>query len=77
MTTIEMFKQLRINITSMCEYVKINQNTMSSKIEHWYDLTEREMIKFREYLDDKIRAMIKIMKKIDKVLDHNQKQKWK
>lgn len=72
MTTIEMFKQLRINITSMCEYVKINQNTMSSKIEHWYDLTEREMIKLREYLDMKIRAMIKIMKKIDKVLDHNQ-----
>ena len=71
MTTIEMFKQLRINITSMCEYVKINQNTMSSKIEHWYDLTEREMIKLREYLDMKIRAMIKIMKKIDKVLDHN------
>ena len=50
MTTIEMFKQLRINITSMCEYVKINQNTMSSKIEHWYDLTEREMIKLRHGL---------------------------
>lgn len=37
----------------------------------WYDMTEEEMSKLREYLDMKVREMIKIMKKIDKVLDNN------
>lgn len=71
MTIIEMFSNLKINFAHMCEFIWIRQNTISNKVLHWYDLTEEEMSKLREYLDMKVREMIKIMKRIDKVLDHN------
>ena len=71
MTIIEMFSNLKINFAHMCEFIWIRPNTISNKVLHWYDLTEEEMSKLKEYLDMKVREMIKIMKKIDKVLDHN------
>ena len=77
MTIIEMFSNLKINLKNMCEYLWVRPNTISNKMSQWYDITEEEMRKLREYLDMKVREMIKIMKKIDKVLDNNQKQKWK
>ena len=77
MTIIEMFSDLKINLKNMSEFVWVRPNTISNKMSQWYDITEEEMRKLREYLDMKVREMIKIMKKIDKVLDNNQKQKWK
>ena len=71
MTAIEMFKSLRINASSLSEYIGLSQKTISNKMVLWYDLTEKQLEKMREYLDLKIRDMIKIMKKIDKVLDDN------
>lgn len=71
MTIIEMFSNLKINLKNMCEYLWVRPNTISNKMSQWYDLTEEEMSKLKEYLDMKIREMIKIMKRIDKVLDHN------
>ncbi len=71
MTIIEMFSNLKINLKNMCEYLWVRPNTISNKMSQWYDLTEEEMRKLREYLDIKVREMIKIMKKIDKVLDNN------
>lgn len=72
MTIIEMFNNLKINLKNMSEFVWVRPNTISNKMSQWYDITEEEMSKLREYLDMKVREMIKIMKKIDKVLDHNQ-----
>lgn len=71
MTIIEMFNNLKINLKNMSEFVWVRPNTISNKMSQWYDLTENEMAKLREYLDIKVREMIKIMKKIDKVLDNN------
>lgn len=71
MTIIEMFNNLKINLKNMSEFVWVRPNTISNKMSQWYDITEEEMSKLREYLDMKVREMIKIMKKIDKVLDHN------
>jgi hypothetical protein len=70
MTIIEMFSDLKINLKNMSEFVWVRPNTISNKMSQWYDITEEEMSKLREYLDRKVREMIKIMKKIDKVLDH-------
>lgn len=72
MTIIEMFSDLKINLKNMSEFVWVRPNTISNKMSQWYDITEEEMSKLREYLDMKVREMIKIMKKIDKVLDNNQ-----
>lgn len=72
MTIIEMFSNLKINLKNMCEYLWVRPNTISNKMSQWYDITEEEMSKLKEYLDMKVREMIKIMKKIDKVLDNNQ-----
>lgn len=72
MTVIEMFSELKINLKNMCEYLWVRPNTISNKMSQWYDITEKEMSKLKEYLDMKVREMIKIMKKIDKVLDNNQ-----
>ena len=77
MTIIEMFSNLKINLKNMWEYLWVRPNTISNKMSQWYDITEEEMSKLKEYLDMKVREMIKIMKRIDKVLDYNQKQKWK
>lgn len=71
MTIIEMFSDLKINLKNMWEYLWVRPNTISNKMSQWYDITEEEMAKLKEYLDMKIREMIKIMKRIDKVLDHN------
>ena len=71
MTIIEMFNNLKINLKNMSEFVWVRPNTISNKMSQWYDITEEEMSKLKEYLDMKVREMIKIMKKIDKVLDHN------
>ena len=71
MTIIEMFSELKINLKNMCEYLWVRPNTISNKMSQWYDITEEEMSKLREYLDMKVRDMIKIIKKIDKVLDHD------
>lgn len=71
MTIIEMFSDLKINLKNMSEFVWVRPNTISNKMSQWYDITEEEMSKLKEYLDMKVREMIKIMKKIDKVLDHN------
>jgi hypothetical protein len=71
MTIIEMFSDLKINLKNMSEFVWVRPNTISNKMSQWYDITEEEMSKLREYLDRKVREMIKIIKKIDKVLDHN------
>lgn len=71
MTIIEMFSDLKINLKNMSEFVWVRPNTISNKMSQWYDITEEEMSKLREYLDMKVREMIKIMKKIDKVLDNN------
>lgn len=75
MTIIEMFSDLKINLKNMSEFVWVRPNTISNKMSQWYDITEEEMSKLREYLDMKVREMIKIMKKIDKILDTNQ-TKW-
>ena len=69
MTIIEMFNNLKINLKNMSEFVWVRPNTISNKMSQWYDITEEEMSKLREYLDIKVREMIKIIKKIDKVLD--------
>ena len=71
MTIIEMFSDLKINLKNMSEYLWVRPNTISNKMSQWYDITEEEMSKLKEYLDMKVRDMIKIMKRIDKVLDHN------
>lgn len=71
MTIIEMFSDLKINLKNMSEFVWVRPNTISNKMSQWYDITEEEMSKLREYLDMKVREMIKIIKKIDKVLDNN------
>ena len=71
MTIIEMFSNLKINLKNMWEYLWVRPNTISNKMSQWYDITEEEMSKLKEYLDMKVREMIKIIKKIDKVLDHN------
>lgn len=71
MTIIEMFSDLKINLKNMSEFVWVRPNTISNKMSQWYDMTEEEMSKLREYLDIKVREMIKIIKKIDKVLDNN------
>ena len=70
-TIIAMFNNLKINLSHMCEYIWVRPNTVSNKLSQWYDITEEEMKKLKEYLDIKVREMIKIMKKIDKVLDNN------
>ena len=71
MTIIEMFSELKINLKNMCEYLWVRPNTISNKMSQWYDITEQEMSKLREYLDMKVREMIKIIKKINKVLNPN------
>lgn len=71
MTIIEMFRNLRINMVNVSEYMWLSQKTLSNKMTQWYNPTEEQMKKMREYLDMKVREMIKIIKKIDKVLDHN------
>ena len=71
MTIIEMFSNLKISLKNMSEFVWVRPNTISNKMSQWYDITEEEMSKLKEYLDMKVRDMIKIMKRIDKVLDHN------
>lgn len=71
MSIVEMFSELKINLKNMSEYLWVRPNTISNKMSQWYDFTEWEMAKLKEYLDVKVREMIKIMKKIDKVLDTN------
>lgn len=72
MTIIEMFRNLRINMVNVSEYMWLSQKTLSNKMTQWYNPTEEQLKKMREYLDMKVREMIKIIKKIDKVLDNNQ-----
>jgi hypothetical protein len=49
MTIIEMFSDLKINLKNMSEFVWVRPNTISNKMSQWYDMTEEEMSKSREY----------------------------
>ena len=69
MTVIEMFNKLKINLKNMSEFIWVRPNTISNKMTQWYDMTKEEMSKLKDYLDIKVREIIKIIKKIDKVLD--------
>lgn len=72
MTTLNMYKNLGINMTNLSQYIWISHKTLSRKLSEWYEPTEEQLKKMREYLDIKVREMIKIIKKIDKVLDNTE-----
>jgi hypothetical protein len=71
MTIIEMLYNLNINMSKMADYMWINPWALTNKKHYWYRISDEHLKRLREFLDIKVREMIKIMKKIDKVLDDN------
>lgn len=63
---LDKFNDLKINLANMAAYMWVKANTLSNKRSQRMDLTMEEKEKMLDYLDMKVREMIKIIKRLDR-----------
>ncbi len=68
MTIIEKLNGLKINMRNIAEYIWISQGALVNKVTYWYKISDEHKKKLSEYLDMKIRELIKIKLLVDKEL---------
>lgn len=63
---LDKFNDLKINLANMATYMWVKPNTLSNKRSQRLDLTIEEKEKMLDYLDMKVKEMIKIIKRLDR-----------
>lgn len=69
--SLHMFNELKINMSNAWEYLWIKWNTLSQKLYSWVWLNRNQAELFRDYLEIKIKDMIRIVKELNRFLDDN------
>lgn len=64
-----LFEEAKINIKWLCSHLWLGSNTLYSKLNQWLDLTLQQKVKTSEWLDEKIRLLIKYKLRLDKQID--------
>lgn len=67
---LSLFEEANINIKWLCSHLWLGSNTLYSKLNQWLDLTLQQKVKTSEWLDEKIRLLIKYKLRLDREIDN-------